>query len=339
MMDFKELVEGKDYDFLRNDPLLKDRILFLTIAGSYAYGTNVETSDMDIRGVVLERQTDTLGFTDFEQYIDAKTDTVIYTLKKFLKLAKDCNPNIIEMLYSKPEHYLYISPLGKLLLDNRNLFLTKRAAYSFGGYANAQLNRLENALARDVLSKEDSLVHKNYSIENAINAFETRFDMQEDSIKTHVGKNIFSNEQDILVDINLHNYPLTRVKSIIDEMNNVYRVYTNEVGSRNHKKDDEHLNKHMMHLIRLLLMCVEILENGTLHTYREQEHDLLMNIRNGFYRTADGYAKKEFYALLHELRQKCDILKSTTKLPDRVDASIFNAFVIKLYKEAMKVEN
>lgn len=339
MMGFKELLEGKDYVFLRNDPLLKDRILFLTVAGSHAYGTNVEASDMDIRGVVLERTTDTLGLTDFEQYVDTKTDTVLYTLKKFLKLVKDCNPNIIEMLYSKPQHYLYVSPLGKLLLDNRDMFLTKRAAYSFGGYANAQLNRLENALSRDVLTKEDSLVHMNRSIENTINAFETRFAMQEDSIKTHVGKNIFSNEQDVLVDIQLHDYPLTRAKSIIDEMNNVYRSYTNEVGSRNHKKDDNHLNKHMMHLIRLLLMCVEILEDGTLHTYREKEHELLMNIRNGFYRTADGYVKKEFYDLLHKLKQKCDALKSTTKLPDRVDTSKFNEFVIKLYKEAMKGEN
>lgn len=82
-MDFKNIIELKDYDFLRNDPLLKDNILFLTVAGSYAYGTDVATSDLDIRGVVLERETDTLGLTDFEQYVDAKTDTVIYTLKNF----------------------------------------------------------------------------------------------------------------------------------------------------------------------------------------------------------------------------------------------------------------
>ena len=98
-MDYQRVLESSDYDFLRNDSLLKDNILFLTVAGSHAYGTNVETSDLDIRGVVLERETDTLGLTDFEQYVDAKTDTVIYTLKKFLKLVKECNPNIIEMLF------------------------------------------------------------------------------------------------------------------------------------------------------------------------------------------------------------------------------------------------
>lgn len=144
-MDIKSILESKEYDFLRSNSLLKGRILFLTVGGSYAYGTNILGSDLDIRGVVLERETDSLGLTDFEQYVDTKTDTVIYSLKKFLKFARECNPNIIEMLYAKPEHYFYVSPVGKKLLENRDLFLTKRAAYSFGGYANAQLNRLENA--------------------------------------------------------------------------------------------------------------------------------------------------------------------------------------------------
>lgn len=48
-MDFKNIIELEDYDFLRNDPLLKDNILFLTVAGSHAYGTNTKTSDLDIR--------------------------------------------------------------------------------------------------------------------------------------------------------------------------------------------------------------------------------------------------------------------------------------------------
>lgn len=40
-MDIKSILESKEYDFLRNNPLLKDRILFLTVGGSYAYGTNI----------------------------------------------------------------------------------------------------------------------------------------------------------------------------------------------------------------------------------------------------------------------------------------------------------
>ena len=48
------------------------------------------------------------------------------------------------MLGSKPEHYIKLTDAGKFLLDNKKLFLSKLAIHTFGGYANAQLRRLEN---------------------------------------------------------------------------------------------------------------------------------------------------------------------------------------------------
>ena len=37
--EIKTMVAGEQYDFLRTNPHLKDRIIFLTLGGSYAYGT------------------------------------------------------------------------------------------------------------------------------------------------------------------------------------------------------------------------------------------------------------------------------------------------------------
>ncbi len=332
-MNFKEVLESSSYDFLRNDIKIKDNILFLVVAGSYAYGTNTKTSDLDIRGVILESETDTLGLTDFEQYIDSKTDTVLYSLKKFLRLVRECNPNIIELLYSKPEHYLYVSPLGKILLDNRDLFLTKRAVYSFSGYANAQLNRLENAIARDKLNAHDRLEHINRSIINVKSSFESDFKLKEDSVKTYVSS-YDNKDEEVLVDIDIKHYPLTKLKSLVDSMNNVLKDYSKKSEQVYNTKDDIHLNKHMMHLVRLYLMCNEILEYGTLHTYREDEHDLLMNIREGKYRDFGGNVSKEFYTLIDTLKEKCDRLKDTTKLKDSVDKEEFKRLVLTLYRKA-----
>lgn len=335
-MDFNKLLDSKEYDFLKTNPLLKDRIIFLTLGGSYSYGTNVEGSDIDVRGVFLERESDTLGLTNCEHFIDEKTDTVIYSLKKFLKLVRECNPNIIEMLFCKPQHYLYVSPLGKMLLENRHMFLTKRAAYSFGGYANAQLNRLENALARDVLSEIETLNHINRSIENVVNSFDLKYKLDPEAINTYVGVWQEGEGEEILVDINLKHYPLSRIKSMVEEMSNVIKSYSNTPGHRNNKKDDLHLNKHMMHLIRLYIMCNEILRTGDVHTYREDEHQLLMDIRTGKYRSDDGYVTQEFYNLLNSLRDECDSLKEETKLPTNVSEEDFINLVINLYKEARK---
>lgn len=67
-----------------------------------------------------------------------------------------------------------------------------------------------------------------------------------------------------------------------------------KLNHRNHKKDDNHLNKHAMHLIRLYLMCLDILENGDIVTYREKDLDLLMSIRKGDYQNEDGTYENTF---------------------------------------------
>ena len=58
------------------------------------------------------------------------------------------------MLGLKPEHYIYLSPIGQELLDNKKIFLSKRAVQSFGGYAFAQLRRLDNKAARTLAQAE-----------------------------------------------------------------------------------------------------------------------------------------------------------------------------------------
>ena len=76
-MDFKELLNTREYDFLRTNPRLGKRIMLLGLSGSYGYGTNREGSDIDFRGVTLNLPSDILGLTTFDQYEDAHTDTVI----------------------------------------------------------------------------------------------------------------------------------------------------------------------------------------------------------------------------------------------------------------------
>lgn len=97
-MDFKALMNTTEYNFLRTNGRLGDRIMLLGLGGSYAYGTNNKGSDIDFRGVTLMMPSDLLGLTEFEQYEDDKTDTVIYGFNKLVKLLLECNPNTCEML-------------------------------------------------------------------------------------------------------------------------------------------------------------------------------------------------------------------------------------------------
>ena len=62
------------------------------------------------------------------------------------------------MLGLKQDHYLYISPIGQELLDNKKLFLSKKAIHSFGGYADQQLYRL-NQKAKHQMEQSDLEKH------------------------------------------------------------------------------------------------------------------------------------------------------------------------------------
>ena len=122
---------------------LPERTIYLTRHGSHAYGTSLPTSDLDIRGLAIAPKPYYLGFLQvFEQAEQKDPDLQIFELKKFLRLACDANPNVLELLYTEPEDHLLVRPLMERLLAHRDLFLSRKAKHTFSGYAISQLKRI-----------------------------------------------------------------------------------------------------------------------------------------------------------------------------------------------------
>jgi predicted nucleotidyltransferase len=334
----KQLIRTPNYDFLRTDPHLGDRMIFLTLGGSHAYGTNVETSDVDVRGCTMNNASEILGLSNFEQFVETNTDTTIYAFNKLISLLVNCNPNTIEMLGCRPEHYIYMTEVGREFLNNRKMFLSKRALYSFGGYANQQLNRLENALARDRLSQEKKEEHIRRSMQNSVASFESRYtNFEAGSIKLYT--DVSSREdwdREIFADIRLEHFPARQFNGMLNDLHNVLGTYE-KINHRNHKKDDAHLNKHAMHLVRLYLMCIDILEKEEIITYREADHDLLMNIRNGAYQNEDSTYKPEFFEIVADLKKHLDYAKENTSLPAYPNMKEVEEFVMDVNRRALNV--
>lgn len=119
----------------------KHLILLEAISGSHAYNTNIETSDIDIRGVFICELDDYLSGEYPQQVNDTKNDIVYYELGRFLDLVATNNPNILELL-NVPEHCIQIKhPLFNLILAEKDKFITKACKMSFAGYAVAQIKK------------------------------------------------------------------------------------------------------------------------------------------------------------------------------------------------------
>lgn len=322
-----DLFSKKEYEFLYADPFLGSNIMLLGYGGSHAYGTSVPISDVDVRGITRNPRSCILGSGSFEQVENRETDTVIFSLKKVSSLLAGGNPNVIEMLGLKD--YFYLDKRGEELIRNRDMFLSKRIVNSFGGYAIAQLRRLENALAHDAYPQSEKNKHIVGSIQNAMVTFNERY-------QETLGVAVRLNEKDdIVVDMNVIGYPLQDAHGMLSEMRSIIREY-DKLNHRNRKKDDAHLNKHAMHLIRLLATGEEILRTGVIRTYRDKEHDLLMDIRNGKYQKEDHTFRPEFFEMLDEFDKKFRYAADNTILPDKPNMKRIEDFLISVNLETIK---
>lgn len=146
-------------------PDLVARTLFLAVAGSRAQGLHRPDSDVDLRGVATPTAAQLLGYRQTFSQADTpeglavfaphlrpderavaagtKLEGSVYALAKFVRLAADANPSILEALFCRDEEVRICTPLGDRLRGARRAVLSMRAAESFSGYAQQQLRRIQ----------------------------------------------------------------------------------------------------------------------------------------------------------------------------------------------------
>lgn len=115
-------------------------IIFKTLVGSHSYGTNIEGSDVDYKGVFIQDPKDAY-INGYKEQIDVSKDEVYFELGRFLNLCATGNPTILELLYAPKDCIQYIHPIYEDILSIRDIFLTKTLRYSFGRYAIEQIRK------------------------------------------------------------------------------------------------------------------------------------------------------------------------------------------------------
>jgi len=128
---------------------IEDWIVLEGYRGSISHGTYVPTGDSaiddkDIIGVAIPPIEYYFGLKKFEQK-ELKInewDILIYDIRKYFKLLVNSNPNVLCLLWLEKCYYTKITPIGQLLLDNRDLFISINCYNSFCGYARGQMKKM-----------------------------------------------------------------------------------------------------------------------------------------------------------------------------------------------------
>ena len=137
------------------------RLGYKYVRGSTLYNTNVETSDVDYGGVFVLPNECLLGLPDFyyEQVSDEKHDTTYYEFNRWVDLLMKANPNALESLYVPEDKIIGpIHPAVQLIIENRDIFLTKECFKSLSGYAYAQIQKcrgLNKKCVQPVMEKKE----------------------------------------------------------------------------------------------------------------------------------------------------------------------------------------
>lgn len=123
----------KLYEFLKAN----NWILFETVVGSQAYGTATPESDEDRKFVYILPD----YLYGYIPQIHVNKDYVGFELGEFMQLIETNNPTLLELLNSPEDCVIHKDPIFDLILNERDKFITKKCADSFGGYSRAQIKK------------------------------------------------------------------------------------------------------------------------------------------------------------------------------------------------------
>lgn len=131
------------------------------VVGSTVHGLALEgTDDHDEMGICIEPPEYLIGLAransrgqGFEQWVyrtqpegarsgHGDTDLVIYSLRKWMKLALAGNPSILVLLFAPDEQILMNTWIGRDLRRQRDRIVSRQAGDRFLGYLNRQRERL-----------------------------------------------------------------------------------------------------------------------------------------------------------------------------------------------------
>jgi len=147
------------------------KTIYEILYGSDAYGTTMQDSDNDIRGILLPTIDECLSMKELKdvRIMNDEEDRVMYPIQKFFKLAVKSNPSVFEWLFVPKNCIKIMTPSGKLIRDNRTLFLSKELYHRFKGFAHSEFSSLTKLTGKTGAKRKKQILKFGFSPKNAMN--------------------------------------------------------------------------------------------------------------------------------------------------------------------------
>lgn len=254
---------------------LEHHLILLARIGSHSHGTYVPPTDpqaiddVDYLGIVIPPANCLLGLQNWEHWVwkFEELDVVLYSLEKAVRLLLKSNPNIMGLLWLRPEEYCWKTWEGALLLKQREAFSSLEAYPAFMGYAYDQLKRMEHfdeaAMARYEELRATLEGWVNVDAWLSMNGAEFQ-----EKIKSPYA---FTVNRDL-------------AKESLVELRRLHRKhFSGYLGEKRKRlvRQFGYDTKNAAHLIRLMRMCVDYLRTGRLEVYRTHDAEILKAIKQG----------------------------------------------------------
>ncbi len=335
-------------------------IIYKVIAGSKAYNLDLPTSDTDIRGVFILENWKLLSNNYHEQVGDKKSDIVFYEFNRFMDLLSGANPNILENLFVPQRCILHKDPVFDILYDNRELFLTKKIKYTFGGYAISQIKKarglnkkIVNPIPKErktpldfcyIIRKDDGYMFIAKDYFNIHTIKEKQIGLAEmpngpQLFKAYADvdggyRGICSIDSD---DLRHSEIPKGEIpfgflwynKDGYSTYCKEYKQYWEWADNRNpHRYNDNVANKHnydgknMMHCLRMLDMAIEVAKGEGMILERPNR-EFLLSVRKG----EESY--DDILEMIEEKKIQMDQAFDNSKLPEKLDRKLVTEIIRK----------
>lgn len=299
---------------------LEPHLIVLGLMGSHSHGTYLPpedpsaVDDVDLMGFVVPPLRYHLGLPRWQHWriqVD-ELDVVIYSLDKAVRLLLKSNPNIVGLLWLRDNEYVHRHPIFALLQNQRGIFSSQAAADAFAGYAYDQLKRmeafdLERMAEYEALTKE---IRARGPISEVLEADQAKLK----HIALHWSVSLGA---------------LGRFRKLHREHFSGYMGEKRKAMVRKYQYDV----KNAAHLIRLLRMGIEFLENGQLQVFRTRDAGELMRIERG------GWTLDQVKKQAEELFNRIEETRARSPLPPRPDEAAANALIIEMHLTVLGLTN